>query len=406
MTTSSHGSPPAGYPGIQHRRPIPRLMMWIIAVVIAAVIPPAVDLSGLFDRDSSLTIFAAFFLASFGALFLLSRLLHTTPPDAIKLPLWVSQIVITSLALVIWLIRWHTGYALSQPHQSGRAWSWFVFCALQIGSVLLAIRVLQQAGVSPWWAFLPLPVMVYDALSCFPVSDWVWPALVMDLILLAIMSLSGGRKGWAALCLSLAAGVFPPALLLLPLILAPLPASPYPISTARGWKLGIAAIVPMIVIWAATGVAPIRGFTPWGWAGQFEPSAIMNLGLPWMAVYPVLALAIWLFVVRSVLRSTFDPLRAARGIIIFFLLFGALHPLAGPWCLLPVLSLSAVVWVPAAWVLILLVLPVAAIDIHVLHLHDTGWRASINIPCFAVIFALVLREVVRLGPEQRQSGGS
>lgn len=400
MSSLSHDNITPGYPSTHHGRPVLRLMIWIACILAATAISLGIDLAEIYRPAVSLPIAVGIFCCSFGAIFSLSWLLHSTPPDAIKLPVGVSQAVIAALALVIWLSRWHAGYASPFPDAPGKQWPWLLCCTLQIGSVILALRILQLAGESPWWAYLPMPVILYDALSVFPIGQWVWLALVLDLLLLAVIFLMGHRKVSAAVCLSTVAGLFPPAVLLLPLIAAPLPPNPYQRRRPM-WILFTSALVPMLTLWIVPVVHPIGSLHPWTWAAEIEPKALTRLGWPWMGIYPLVAIGIWLLVLRAVMKSAPHPLLIARSMTLFFILAAMINPLANLWGVLMVLGLSATVWVSSAWMLSLLFIPAVAIDNALYSLHYAAWRTSINIPYFAVIFALVIRDVVRLSATNR-----
>ena len=400
MSSISHENIGPGYPSTNPRHPVLRLILWIACILAATGISLAIDLAGIYRSTEALPMAMALFCCSFGAIFTLAWLLHSTPPNAIKLPPWVSQVLITALALVIWLLRWHAGYALSPAHGAGKQWPWFFSCVLEIASVMLALRILHLAGESPWWAFLPLPVVLYDALSFFPPSQWVWSALALDLLLLAIIFLLGHRKAPAAVCLSIVAGLFPPAVLLLPLIAAPVPPIPYP-RRRRVWVSATAALAPMLILWIVPVVHPIGTLHPWAWAAEIEPKAIIRLGWPIMGIYPLVAIGIWLLVLRAVTKSAPHPLLIARSIIMFFMLTAMMNPFSNPWSVLLVLGLSASVWVSSAWILILLFLPALAIGNASVPTHSIIWRVSINISYFAVVFALVIRDIVWLSATKR-----
>ncbi len=400
MSSLSQENTGPGYPSTNPQHPVLRLILWIVCILVATGISMAIDLAGIYRSTESLPIATALFCCSFGAIFSLSWLLHSTPPNAIKLPPWVSQVLIATLALVIWLLRWHAGYALSPAHGTGKQWSWFFCCVLEIASVMLALRILHLAGESPWWAYLPLPVILYDALSVFPTGHWVWLALILDLLLLAIIFLIGHRKASAAVCLSIVAGLFPPAVLLLPLIVAPVPPIPYP-RRRPVWILCTAALALMLMLWIAPVVHPIGSLHPWAWAAEIEPKPLLRLGWPWMGIYPLVAIGIWLLVLRAVMKSAPHPLMIARSIILFFILTAMMNPFSDPWGVLLVVGLSASVWVSSAWILILLYLPALAIGDASVPTHSIIWRVSINIPYFAVVFAVVIRDVIGLSATKR-----
>ncbi|MGC8559896.1 MAG: hypothetical protein ACP5O1_04375 [Phycisphaerae bacterium] len=400
MSSLSHENTGPGYPSTYHSHPVLRLILWVACILVATGISLGIDLAGICRSTGSLPIAAALFCCSFGAVFTLAWLLHSTPPDAIKLPPWISQALIAAIALVIWLLRWHTGYALSPAHGEGKQWSWLLCCVLEIASVMLALRFLHLAGESSWWAFLPLPVILYDILAPFPTGPWVWLALATDLLLLTLIFLLSHRKAFAAVCLSTVAGLFPPAVLLLPLIVAPVPPIPYP-RRRPVWVLITAASAPMLILWILSELYPLAGFHPWLWAAAIEPHTLIRLGWPWMGIYPLVAAGIWLYVLRAVMKSAPHPLRIARSMILFFTLAAMMNPFSNPWGVLLVLGLSVTVWVSSAWILILLFLPAVAIDNAMYSLHYAAWRVSINIPYFVVVFVLVMRDVVRLSLAKR-----
>ena len=400
MSSLSHQNTDPGYPSPHRGHPVLRLIIWIACILAATGISLGIDLAGIHRSTGSLSISVTLLCGSFGALFLLAWLLHSTPPNAIKLPLWVSQTLIATLALVIWLLRWHAGYTLSPAHGEGKQWSWLLCCALEIASVILALRFLHLAGESPWWAFLPLPVILYDILAFFPISQWVWLVLATDLLLLTLIFLMGDRKVSAAVCLSTVAGLFPPAVMLLPLIVAPVPPIPYP-RRRPVWVLFTTALAPMLILWIFSAMHPLAGFHPWLWAAAIEPNTLIRLGWLRMGIFPLIAAGIWLLVLRAVMKSAPHPLLIARSMILFFILAAMMNPFSNPWGVLMVLGLSATVWVSSAWMLILLFLPAGAIDNALYSHHYPAWRASIIIPYFAVVFALVIRDVVRLSPTKR-----
>jgi hypothetical protein len=106
-------------------------------------------------------------------------------------------------------------------------------------------------------------------------------------------------------------------------------------------------------------------------------------------------------VLRAVMKSAPHPLMIARSIIIFFILTAMMNPFSDPWAVLLVLGLSASVWVSSAWILILLYLPALAIGDASVPTHSIIWRVSINIPYFAVVFAVVIRDVIGLSATKR-----
>ncbi len=248
-----------------------RLVLWIVSIIILSVASVWFNFGGGNVLDSSLVAGIAYYLGAFILLFLLAWLLHTTPINAIKLPTSISNALIAVLALIIWLAQWHGGFSPSQAVGGLDPIAQYLFCSLQIGATILALFFLHLAKRSPWWACLPLLTPRYDILSGSFATTVVWTPLMLDLILAALICWLMHKKLAGLICLSFVAGLFPPALLLFPLLYVRAPSPAYPSPRRPPVLMLAAAILPMTVLWVCFALWPVTGVNPWLWTTAIEP---------------------------------------------------------------------------------------------------------------------------------------
>jgi|GEM_PF-4508187 hypothetical protein len=379
-----------------------RLFWWVASIGALTLGCAGIHMLGPNALRSSYVLATAYYLGACGLLFLLAWLLETTPGDAIKLPLRFSHACIAALALLVWMLRWHTGYLVGRHAGANYQISWYLFCAFQIIAVILALVFLHWAGRSPWWACLAFLMPLYDFISGSFSPVLVWTSVALNLLLAGLIFSLANKKSASALCLSLTAGIFPPALLLLPLLgVAGLPTA-YPPPRSPRWRLWTAAMVPMAALWFGLTRWPVDGLDIWRWAAAIEPSAFIHAGLAWIIIYALILTLIWAWVLRLTLAAAPHPLAAVRAVILFFTLVAMANPLRALPGILLVLGLSSVIWTSSAWIMILLFLPLATLENQNPFTHDYAWRAIVNVPYLSIVLVLLLRDIVRWNPSQVQ----
>ena len=405
MSSIPSAKPNVGYPIPKTWRRRARLLWWILSILVLASAPVWFNLAGRGLIASDIKFSVAYYLLTFGFLFLLAWLLTTTPSDAIKLPIWLSDAIIATLALLIWLVRWRVGCSHAENSVTAGQVSWYLFCALQIGSVILALVFLRLAKRSPWWACLTLFAPLYDAISNFPSPNLIWTALLLDLLLAGFIFWLKHRNLSGMVCLSLVAGIFPPAVLLFPLLKFGVPPSAYPPPRQPFWLMTVAAILPMAILWFLSGAKFIPGATPWRWTAAIEPTVVIRLGPGAMTIYALVLILVWLWVLRFTLVSAAHPLSAIRACIIFFMLTAVANPLRELPGILLVLGLSCLVWTTSAWTMIFLFLPLIVLDLQHPSTHGFAWRAVVNVPYISIVLVLLVRDIFKLPSDEIAAGG-